>query len=105
MAPLRPASFSASEVAERPTDNGAPTLNDTAVITINLTNVHEAPVVNDQTFTVAENTGNGTAVGTWINERSSTTLSVDADSGGVYRTAARRRPSCSDTTRLPTPSR
>ena len=30
------------------TDNGTPTLSDTAVITINLTNVNEAPVVDDQ---------------------------------------------------------
>jgi hypothetical protein len=47
-------------------DNGTPNLNDTAVITINVTNVNQAPVVNDQTFSVAENTANGTAVGTIV---------------------------------------
>ena len=44
------------------TDNGNPQLSDTAVITINLTNVNEPPVVN-LTFNVAENSANGTAVG------------------------------------------
>src|SRR6185436_10126742 len=48
------------------TDNGVPVLTDTAVITINVTNVNEAPVVNDQTFSVAENTANGTTVGTIV---------------------------------------
>src|SRR6185436_1522047 len=47
-------------------DNGVPVLTDTAVITINVTNVNEAPVVDDQTFTVAENTANGTTVGTIV---------------------------------------
>jgi VCBS repeat-containing protein len=47
-------------------DNGTPTMIGSNTITINLTNVNEAPVVNDQTFTVAENTSNGTAVGTIV---------------------------------------
>ena len=55
------------------TDNGTPTLNDTAVITINLSDVNEAPVVNDQTFTIAENSANGTVVGTIV--------STDPDAG------------------------
>jgi VCBS repeat-containing protein len=48
------------------TDAGAPAppLSGTATITINLTNVNDAPVVNDQTFSVAENAANGTTVGT-----------------------------------------
>jgi hypothetical protein len=54
-------------------DNGTPALSDTAVITINVVNVNQAPVVNDQTFTLAENTANGTTVGT--------ILSTDADAG------------------------
>ena len=45
-------------------DNGSPILNDTAVITINLTNGNEAPVVNSATFTLAENSLVATAVGT-----------------------------------------
>ena len=48
------------------TDNGTPILSDAAVITINLTNVNEAPVVDNQTFSVAENTANGTTVGTIV---------------------------------------
>lgn len=39
-------------------------LSDTATMTVNLTNVNEAPVVNDQTFSVAENSPNTTVVGT-----------------------------------------
>jgi predicted outer membrane repeat protein len=46
------------------TDSGTPSRSDTATVTINLTNVNEAPVVNAQTFTIAENTANGTTVGT-----------------------------------------
>src|SRR5207237_1826457 len=45
------------------TDNGTPQLSDTAVITIELTNVNDAPVVNDQAFSVAENSVNSTFVG------------------------------------------
>lgn len=46
------------------TDNGNPALSATAVATINLTNVNEAPVVTAATFSLAENSPNGTAVGT-----------------------------------------
>jgi len=42
-------------------DSGA--LTDTAIVTINLNNVNEAPVVNDQGFSVDENAANGTVVG------------------------------------------
>ena len=45
------------------TDGGTPALSDTAVVTISLTDVNEAPVVDDQSFTVDENAANGTAVG------------------------------------------
>ncbi len=45
-------------------DNGTPVLNGTATITINLNNVNDAPVVNDQSFSVDENSANGTVVGT-----------------------------------------
>jgi hypothetical protein len=37
---------------------------DTATVTINLTNVNEAPILNDQTFTVDPGAVNGTVVGT-----------------------------------------
>ncbi len=46
------------------TDNGNPALSATALATINLTNVNEAPVVTAATFSLAENSPNGTAVGT-----------------------------------------
>jgi hypothetical protein len=44
------------------TDAGG--LADTAVVTVGLTNVNEAPVVNDQGFALPENSANGTLVGT-----------------------------------------
>ncbi len=43
-------------------DNGGKT--DTEIVIINLTNINEAPTVNNGTFTVAENSPNGTAVDT-----------------------------------------
>ncbi len=46
------------------TDSGTPAQSGTGVITINLTNVNEAPVVDPATFTVNENSPNGTIVGT-----------------------------------------
>jgi large repetitive protein len=46
------------------TDNGAPALSGTATITIHLNDVNEAPVVSSATFSIAENSANGTAVGT-----------------------------------------
>ena len=46
------------------TDNGTPVLSGQATITINVTNVNEAPSVTPATFTVAENTSAGTVVGT-----------------------------------------
>jgi VCBS repeat-containing protein len=46
------------------TDNGTSALSDEATITVNLSNVNESPVVENQTFSVAENTAAGTAVGT-----------------------------------------
>lgn len=51
----------------RVTDNGTPTMNTSATITVNLTNVNEAPSIptdtNPATNTVAENAANGTLVG------------------------------------------
>ena len=46
------------------TDNGSPVRSGTATVTVNLTNVNEAPVVNPATVSIAENTANGTAVTT-----------------------------------------
>lgn len=39
-------------------------LTDTALVTVNVTNVNENPVVNAATFTIAESAANGTVVGT-----------------------------------------
>jgi VCBS repeat-containing protein len=48
----------------RVTDNGTPVLSGSATITVNLTNVNEAPVVTPATFGVPVNSANGTSVGT-----------------------------------------
>ena len=45
-------------------DNGAPPLSGSNTITVNLTNVNEAPVVSAATFGIPENSPNGTVVGT-----------------------------------------
>ena len=57
-------SRSSIELAILVSDNGTPTLATFAPITINLTNVNEAPVVTAATFSTAENRVNGTAIGT-----------------------------------------
>jgi hypothetical protein len=46
------------------TDSGS--LSDAATITVNLTDVNEAPDVNGQAFSIAENSGNGVIVGTVV---------------------------------------
>ncbi len=48
----------------RATDNGVPALSSTATIRVNVLNVNEAPTVTAATFSLAENTANGTTVGT-----------------------------------------
>jgi subtilisin-like proprotein convertase family protein len=48
----------------RVTDNATSPLSAQATITINLTNVNEAPVIGNFTFTIPENSPNGTPVGT-----------------------------------------
>ena len=44
------------------TDSGG--LTDDAAVTVNLTDDNEAPTANDATFSLAENSGDGTVVGT-----------------------------------------
>ena len=46
------------------TDNGTGALTDTAAVTVNVTNINEAPLGEDAALTVAENSANGTLVGT-----------------------------------------
>lgn len=46
------------------TDNGTPAASGSGTVTIQLTNVNEAPVVSTTTFSVTENAVNGTVVGT-----------------------------------------
>ena len=47
-------------------DNGVGNLTDNATVTVSLSDVNQVPVIQDQTFSVAENSGNGTAVGTVV---------------------------------------
>ncbi|MFN2588456.1 MAG: cadherin domain-containing protein [Actinomycetota bacterium] len=46
------------------TDNGTPQLSDSDTITVDLTDVNDAPKVDAATFSIAENSANGTSVGT-----------------------------------------
>lgn len=48
----------------RVTDNGTPSLSNQATITISLTDVNEAPQVGSSAFSIAENSINGSSVGT-----------------------------------------
>ncbi|MCX5671075.1 MAG: cadherin domain-containing protein, partial [Planctomycetota bacterium] len=57
------------------TDDGTPGLSDTATVTVNVTDVNEAPVVADQSFDVDENAALTTAVGTVV--------ATDVDDGAV----------------------
>ena len=47
-------------------DSGTPALSNQATLTVNLTDVNEAPVISNQSFNVNENSANGTTVGTVI---------------------------------------
>ena len=58
------------------TDNGIPGLTGSGTVTINLTNVNDAPVLDDTSRSVDENSANGTAVGTPI-------VAIDPDAGSV----------------------
>ncbi len=46
------------------TDSGSPAQSGTGTVTINLTDVNEAPDIADATFTIHENEPDGTLVGT-----------------------------------------
>jgi len=47
-------------------DNGTGNLSSQATITVSLTDVNEAPAISNQSFSIAENSSNGTTVGTVI---------------------------------------
>ena len=47
-------------------DNGTGTLSSQAIVTVLLTDINEAPVINNQALSVAENSANGTNVGTVV---------------------------------------
>ena len=47
-------------------DNGTPALNSQATINVSLTDVNEIPTINNQSFSIAENSANGTAIGTVV---------------------------------------
>ncbi|HET6425430.1 MAG TPA: cadherin domain-containing protein, partial [Planctomycetaceae bacterium] len=53
-------------VIVRATDNGNPARSSDAIITVNITDVNESPMMSDQTFTIPENAATGTVVGTII---------------------------------------
>ena len=48
----------------RATDSGSPALSYDEIFTISVTNVNEQPLIGDQVFSIAENSVNGTVVGT-----------------------------------------
>jgi hypothetical protein len=75
------------------TDNGIPVMTDQAAITINLMNVNETPGINNQTFQVEENSGNGTVIGTILavdpdNGQTLTYTILSGNTGGTFAVAA-----------------
>ncbi|MGC9036977.1 MAG: cadherin domain-containing protein, partial [Verrucomicrobiia bacterium] len=74
----------------RATDNGTPQLYADATVTINLNNVNDPPTITNQTFSVAENSANGTVVGTVIasDEDSGQTLTYSITAGNTNTTFA-----------------
>ena len=46
------------------TDNGIPNLTSSAIVTINVNDLNEAPSIADQSFNILEDSANGTVVGT-----------------------------------------
>ncbi len=66
----------------RAADAAQPSLFDTAIITVNLNNLDNPPLVNDQTFQVLENSANGTSVGTVVavdvDDEDTLTYSIDS---------------------------
>jgi hypothetical protein len=59
-------SASAFALTVKVTDNGSPSMNASATVTVNVTQANRAPVISNQTFSVMSNASNGTTVGTVI---------------------------------------
>ncbi len=71
------------------TDNGIPSANASATVTVNVTNVNEAPSISPQTFGIAENSANGSVVGAVAasDPDAGTTLSysiTNGNTGGAF---------------------
>jgi hypothetical protein len=74
-------------------DNGTPILSDQATITIELFAINHPPVINNQTFQVEENSGNGMLVGTILavdpdNGQTLTYTILSGNTGGTFAVAA-----------------
>jgi hypothetical protein len=59
-------SASAFALTVKVTDNGSPSMNASATVTVNVTQANRAPVISNQSFSVMSNASNGTTVGTVI---------------------------------------
>lgn len=73
------------ELTVQATDKGSPQQSAAALFTVNLQNVNEAPVVAAQSFSLAENSAPGTAVGTAVAsdpENQGVTWSIDSGNTG-----------------------
>ncbi|MEO0854043.1 MAG: cadherin repeat domain-containing protein, partial [Cyanobacteria bacterium J06648_11] len=63
-------------------------LTDMAIVTVNLNDINEAPVVADQSFAIAENSSNGTSVGTVAaSDPDASTMQSYAVTGGTGSSA------------------
>ena len=71
-------------LAVKVSDGGTPALSSAATITINITDINESPVINDQTFSLAENASNNASVGTVAaSDPEGDTLSYSIESGNT----------------------
>jgi len=74
----------------RVTDSGSPSLSADATFIVNLTNINDAPTIEDKTFSITEHSAAGTTVGTIVAvdvDRPAQTLSyaiVEGDANGVF---------------------
>jgi hypothetical protein len=57
---------SAFALTVKVTDNGSPSMNASATVTVNVTQANQAPVISNQSFSVMSNASNGTTVGTVV---------------------------------------